>query len=147
MVKMKVRQQTCRLVREGVARLMPRKLSCASIAVECFDHLRDLPHEEMWIVGVNGALEPVASCMIARGGAHGAALTPSDILRPVLLMGVSAFFMAHNHPSGDQTPSPEDLSTTMAVRRAADVVGLNLLDHLVVSRNGWTSILRCLGLE
>ena len=51
-----------------------------------------------------------------------------------------AFVLAHNHPSGDPTPSHEDLLCTRAVRDAGRVVGLILLDHVVVTDDGFTSI-------
>lgn len=46
--------------------------------------------------------------------------------------GASAFVLVHNHPSGDPTPSPEDVATTRAVQKAARVVGAPLVDHVVV---------------
>ena len=55
---------------------------------------------------------------IHAGGAHGCALTPRDVLAPALRDGASAIVLIHNHPSGDPTPSPEDVVMTRAVADA-----------------------------
>jgi DNA repair protein RadC len=77
---------------------------------------------------------------IAQGGLHGCALTPRDVLRPALRDGGSAIVVIHNHPSGDPTPSPDDIKMTAALAVACDVVGIELLDHVVVARGGATSL-------
>jgi len=56
------------------------------------------------------------------------------VLAPALRAGAAAIVVAHSHPSGDPEPSPADRRMTMALREAAGVVGLPLLDHLVVAR-------------
>jgi DNA repair protein RadC len=53
--------------------------------------------------------------------------------------GAAAFALAHNHPSGDRTPSREDVLFTNALSRSAAVLGIPLIDHLVVGRDGFTS--------
>jgi DNA repair protein RadC len=52
----------------------------------------------------------------------------------------SAIVLVHNHPSGDPTPSADDVQMTRAVAAACDVVGLSLLDHVVVARSGAASL-------
>jgi DNA repair protein RadC len=99
-----------------------------------------LDHEEVWLLGLDGRNGLRSSRRIAQGGAHGCALTPRDVLAPALREGASAIVLVHNHPSGDPTPSPEDLAMTEAVARACQVVGIPLLDHVVVARSGAASI-------
>jgi len=48
--------------------------------------------------------------------------------------------VAHNHPSGDPEPSPEDLAVTRRLREAGDLLGIELLDHLVVAERGYVSL-------
>jgi DNA repair protein RadC len=92
--------------------------------------------ESVILIGLNGKNRVIGVVEVSRGGMHGASLTPRDVLVPALVMGASAFVLAHNHPSGDPTPSREDIVMTAAIRAAADVVGCPLLDHVVVTADG-----------
>lgn len=76
---------------------------------------------------------------IARGTVNAVRLTPRDVLIPALHAGSIAIVLAHNHPSQDPTPSPADRSITTAIRDACTVVGLQLLDHLIVTRSRYFS--------
>jgi DNA repair protein RadC len=63
-----------------------------------------------------------------------------EVLNAVLRNDGVAFALAHNHPSGDLTPSPQDLRSTEAVALAAPVVGLRFLDHLIVTDSAWLNL-------
>jgi DNA repair protein RadC len=54
--------------------------------------------------------------------------------------GVAAIVVAHNHPSGDPTPSHEDRAVTRLLSRAAETLGIEFLDHVIVSAGGWASV-------
>lgn len=100
-----------------------------------------LSHEEVWLLCLDGRNGLVAARCVARGGMHGCALTPRDVLRPALREAASAIVLLHNHPSGDPTPSEEDLHMTRQLAAACGSVGLPLLDHVVVARTGAASLL------
>ncbi len=65
---------------------------------------------------------------------------PREILYPAVLHLALGFILAHNHPSGCLEPSREDLEFTQSVQRAAELMGIELYDHLIVSRDGYTSL-------
>ena len=67
---------------------------------------------------------------------------PREIYRDALLAGASAIFLAHNHPSGDATPSADDRRVTRRLAQAGAAIGVDLLDHLVIGRPEWTSLAR-----
>ena len=118
--------------------------ACASFdAVVAWAHprLAPLDHEEVWVLGLDGRSALRILRCVARGGQHGCALTARDVLHPVLVGGGTALVVVHNHPSGDPAPSDEDVQMTRALAAACDVVGVPLLDHVVVGRNGATSML------
>jgi DNA repair protein RadC len=102
--------------------------------------LSGLDHEEVWLLSLDGRNGLRAARRVAQGGAHGCALSARDVLAPALRDGASAIVLVHNHPSGEPTPSPEDVAMTRAVARAAEVVGVPLLDHVVVARGGAASV-------
>jgi DNA repair protein RadC len=91
-----------------------------------------LSHEELWLLGLDGRHGLLAARRLAQGGNHGCAVTVRDIFRPALRVGASAFALVHNHPSGDPTPSIEDVRMTEEVARAGSVMGLPLVDHVVI---------------
>ena len=65
---------------------------------------------------------------------------PREILYPAITHLALGFILAHNHPSGCLEPSPEDVDFTQAVRRAGELMGIELYDHLIIGRNGYTSL-------
>ena len=75
-----------------------------------------------------------------RGTIDRAVVEPREILKNALLEDAAAMILYHNHPSGEATPSAEDLEFTRRLKKAADVVGVRLLDHVVVGREGSVSL-------
>ena len=67
---------------------------------------------------------------------------PREVFREALLIGASAVFLAHNHPSGDPTPSSDDRQVTRRLAAAGTTLGVDLLDHLVVGDPAGVSLAR-----
>lgn len=103
--------------------------------------LARLEHEELWLLCLDVKNRLLAEVEVARGGALGCSLSPADVLRPAVRHGAAAIVIVHNHPSGDPTPSRDDMLMTRALGRACRVVGIPLLDHVVVARGGACSAL------
>jgi len=99
-----------------------------------------LVHEELWILALDGQGGLRAARCIAKGGVHGIGVRATDPLRVALRVGATGFALVHNHPSGDPSPSAEDLAFTRRIADAARTVGVPLLDHVVVTRDGFASI-------
>lgn len=78
------------------------------------------------------------------GGVSSVSVSPRQIVKRAILVDASSIIMAHNHPSGDPSPSAADVEVTRDVKRAADTVEIRLLDHLIIGRSGSVS-LRTLG--
>lgn len=100
-----------------------------------------LEHEMLVGFALTGANRIKAVVVLSVGGLAGAALLARDAFVPMVRHGAHAFAIAHNHPSGDHAPSREDVLFTNALSRSAAILGLPLVDHLVVARNGFTSFL------
>lgn len=103
--------------------------------------LAALEHEELWGLALDGRNKLRAARRIAVGGLHGLHVLPRDPLRAMLREGASSFVLVHNHPSGDATPSEDDLRFTQRIAAAAEVVSTPLLDHVVIGSPGYTSLL------
>lgn len=78
------------------------------------------------------------------GGVSSVPINPRHVVRRAVILDAQSIIMAHNHPSGDPSPSGADLDVTADVKRAAEAVGIRLLDHLIIGRSGHVS-LRTLG--
>lgn len=102
--------------------------------------LSALQHEEVWLLVLDGRNALKSSRRIAQGGLHACALTTRDVLAPALRDGGSAIVLVHNHPSGDPSPSAEDVAMTRAIATACDLIGIPLVDHVVVARDGACSV-------
>jgi DNA repair protein RadC len=117
---------------------LPTGKLCDAAAVGAFygERLGGLDHEVVIAVAIDGQNRVLGEFEVARGGRHGAAVTAADVLRPVIRATGSAFILVHNHPSGDPTPSADDIHMTKALRNAGLVLGVPLLDHIVIGARG-----------
>jgi DNA repair protein RadC len=89
---------------------------------------------------LNGRGELLKKELLAVGSLNKANLLPRDIFSIIKNLPVSSIILVHNHPSGNLEPSKEDLHFTSRVKLAGDIVGVQLLDHYIVSKNGWNKI-------
>lgn len=69
---------------------------------------------------------------VSRGTLSSSLVHPREVFKRALLMNASKIFIAHNHPSGDVTPSKDDIAITKRLKEAGEVLGVSLLDHLII---------------
>lgn len=106
-------------------------------------HLKyaDRHQEVMGALYVDARHRLAAERVLFRGTLDRAAVEPRPVLREALLCSASGILLFHTHPSGDPSPSLEDLEFTRRLVAACETMGVTLLDHLVVARGGrWTSL-------
>jgi len=115
----------------------------SSVAAFYGERLGSLEHEVVIAVAIDGQHRALGEFEVARGGRHGAALTAADVFRPAIRAAASALILVHNHPSGDPSPSSEDIHLTKAIRNAGIVVGVPLLDHIIVAARGGGYVSLC----
>ena len=105
-------------------------------AVLLLGDLRGAAHEQVWVLLLDARHRPIGREVAAVGTINASRLTPRDVLAPALRAGAAAFVVAHNHPSGDPAPSRADRLVTEALRSAATLVGVPMLDHIVLAARG-----------
>jgi len=103
------------------------------------------PEEVFVAIGVNVKNKPIGEWVIARGWESGVNLTIRQIFTVLLKEGVSRVVFVHNHPSGDPTPSHDDIRFTEKILLGAQTVDIKVLDHVIVAQKGFASI-RAMGL-
>lgn len=78
---------------------------------------------------------------VAVGSINASLIHPREIFRQAIIENAAAVVIAHNHPSGDPEPSLDDIRVTKQLVRAGHLLGIELLDHVIVSRNGFYSFM------
>ena len=77
---------------------------------------------------------------VSVGSLNASIVHPREVFKPAIVHSASAIALAHNHPSGDVTPSEEDLAITRRLRDAGRLLGIDLLDHVIVGDRSFTSL-------
>ena len=103
-------------------------------------HLARMDHEQLWVLALDGRHGLITARQVAEGGVHGLHVGVRDVLRAVLREGASGFVLVHVHPSGDPSPSDEDVAFTKAIVAGADRIGTPILDHVIVARGRYASM-------
>lgn len=114
--------------------------SAAAIAQVAGPVLARERREKVVVLVADSANRLLRVVPIAIGGLDSTPLPIREVLQAVLRYDGRAFALAHNHPSGNPTPSVHDLEATGAVGRAADAAGLRFLDHVVIGGAAWRSV-------
>lgn len=91
-----------------------------------------LAREHIWIIGVNrrNAVKYIELCTL--GTLTESPLHPREVFRLAIIKGVSAIFIVHNHPSDTIDPSEDDLNITRKLVKAGEIIGINILDHVII---------------
>lgn len=102
-------------------------------------HLRDLVHEEFWVIYLDKAHHVLKVHQLSKGGVGGTTVDAKLLFKMAFECTASAFVMAHNHPSGNLRPSVADEKLTQKIKTAAKSLDLVLLDHLILSQDSYLS--------
>ena len=111
----------------------------ADICRELYE-MHNLSYEKMVVITLNTQLEVVGCFEVARGTVDESPVYTREIAIRALLTNAKAVILAHNHPSGTPNPSKNDIEVTKKVKDALTMLGINLLDHIIVSHDKTYSI-------
>jgi DNA repair protein RadC len=104
-----------------------------------------LQQELFLAIGVdirNGLLDVVE---VGRGSVYGVDVHPREVFRPLVRMAAAGAVLVHNHPSGDPSPSAEDVALTRRLRAVGDLIGIPVVDHVVIGAHGYRSVFEWIG--
>lgn len=111
---------------------------------EVFSHLQtllaDYEHEVFALLMLDSKHRVLGFHELFRGTLDGASVYPREVVKIALQYNAAAMILVHNHPSGDPEPSQADRVLTQKLKEALDLVGVRTLDHIVVGREGCTSM-------
>lgn len=118
--------------------------SSADAARLVFD-MADLPQEHIRVILLDNSRRVIATPTIYIGTINTSVLRVSEVFREAITRNSVALVIAHNHPSGDPNPSPEDVEVTRSLYAAGKLLDIAVLDHIIIAGGEWRS-LRDLGL-
>jgi DNA repair protein RadC len=101
--------------------------------------------EETWVLMLNTKNKITHKAMVYRGTINTVHVRIAELFKEAVKVNAASILLSHNHPSGTASPSPEDIEITRQVRKAAELLGITLEDHIIVGDKVWTS-LRSVGL-
>jgi DNA repair protein RadC len=103
------------------------------------NHLLDRPQEHVLTISLSGAHEVIRVRIVSIGLLTSCPIHPREVFVGPITDHAYSIIVAHNHPSGDPTPSEEDRKVTKQLKAAAATLGLRLLDHIIFARRGYYS--------
>lgn len=116
-------------------------IKTAKQAHEYLKDMGDLQKEHLRGIYLNSRHRVMREEIISIGSLTANIVHPREVFRPALENGAVAVIIAHNHPSGDKTPTKEDIAITKQLIEAGKILGIDLLDHLIIVKSGFRSIL------
>lgn len=115
------------------------KIRRASDVTPLLSHLLDRPQEQVVSISLSGAHEVIKIRTVSIGLLTSCPIHPREVFVGPITDHAYSIILAHNHPSGDPTPSEEDKKVTKQISMAASTLGIKLLDHIIIARRGYFS--------
>lgn len=140
-----VQALTLTIMKEEFAQQTLEFSNWQSVVDYCKAAMGDKPYEELRLLFLDSKNNLIKEEIQQRGTIDHTPLYPREVIKRALELNSAAFIMVHNHPSGDPSPSKADIDLTIQVYEGAEMLGIELYDHLIIARKGHTS-LKSLGL-
>ena len=99
-----------------------------------------LAQEQLRVLLLNTRSQVVGQRVVYQGNVNSSMIRAAEVLRPAVLEAVPSIVISHNHPSNDPTPSPEDVAVTKNLVKAAKLLDIELLDHVVIGGKRFVSL-------
>lgn len=104
-------------------------------------HFADRKQEHFLAVTINGANEVLNVRVVSIGLIDRSPVHPREVFADALTDRASGIIVAHNHPAGNLDPSPSDMDVTKQIKEAGEIIGIEVLDHIIFNRKGYYSFL------
>ena len=118
----------------------PRFLKSQDIFDYVHLSLRDLQHEVFEVLLLDTRNQLLRRVRVSTGTLNGSLVHPREVFRPAVADAAASLILVHNHPSGDPTPSREDIEVTDRIVAAGEMMGIRVLDHIVVGDGVYLSM-------
>ena len=129
-----------RMISDHQGALKVRIRDSRQVADILMDEMMYEKRELFMTLNLNSRLQVESKSIISIGSLDSAPVHPREVFGPAVRRGAAAVVVAHNHPSGDPTPSPQDIDVTKRLISASEILGIRLLDHVIVGNGCFTSM-------
>ena len=131
--KYSVPKMTCKLVREGTMEAGSERVTSAhDVRDMLMEHMRSLDREHFIVILLNAKGKVIGITTVSIGSLDATVVHPREVLKPAFIGGAAKIIFVHNHPSGDPTPSNNDIEVTKRLKDASDIMGITLNDHVII---------------
>lgn len=130
------------LARRGLHRLgnAAAIISCPADTLAFVQEIRSQDREHFLAIYLNARNQVLRSEVVSIGSLSASIVHPREVFVPAIKHVAASIILAHNHPSGDTTPSKEDIELTRRMVEAGGIMGLDILDHIIVSASDFLSL-------
>ena len=126
-----------KLCKEGSVLYEPRKISSPGDAVSlCGRFLDNLDREQMIAISLDTKNQPTNVSVVSIGTLNVSLCHPREIFKVAILSNANSIIISHNHPSGDTSPSHEDIQITERLSEVGKLMGIPLIDHIIMGEDG-----------
>jgi DNA repair protein RadC len=115
------------------------KINSSKDVWQYFANIRNLKQEHFYCLHLNSKNEIISSKLIAIGTLNSVVIHPREVFKHAIIESAQSIILVHNHPSGDVTPSLQDKEITKKLEKASELVGIELLDHVIIGKEKWFS--------
>jgi len=127
-----------RYAQQRLPRGTPLRTS-AEVYRHCGERMAALRKEQFHVILLDGKNRPLKDVRVSEGTLTASLVHPREVFVPVIEESAAAIILVHNHPSGDPTPSAEDIAITQRLRQVGELMGVRVLDHVVIGHGRYVS--------
>lgn len=130
-----------RIVKESSILYADRRINSPDTVVNLFrNFLEDCDREKLIVCCLNAKNEPTSITTVSIGSLNSSIVHPREVFKTAIMSNAASIIIAHNHPSGDTTPSKEDRDITLRLKESGDIIGIKLLDHIIIGYDNYLSL-------
>ena len=131
-IQLKAAFELARRLSSGLRVKQPSISSPEDAAAVLREDLRTLDREEFWVLLLNTKNGLIKKCPTSRGSLNASIVEPREVFKDAIAASAASMILVHNHPSGDPTPSAEDVAVTKRLVKAGELLNISVLDHIIL---------------
>lgn len=118
----------------------PFSITEPDVAYKSLEHIRHADREHFVCLHLNSRNQINAAETVSIGSLNATLVHPREVFKAAILNNAASVILAHNHPSNDSTPSRDDIDLTRRMVQAGELIGIEVLDHIIVTPNSFLSM-------